>query len=164
VLFKPRLVARNFITGQNEREENTQDTIVTKNAACASYEINYVTLVAIWDGWQRRSGIILQCVINIILSLIYCVFVPLCVCMYVCGLHEECMFLCLCVYGTDDVCLCRVYIKKMQNTVLYATLLLVKMKEKKLLKIQSLPKVLRVSYKSNYVTYTFSLSPKLYMY
>ncbi len=28
----------NFITGQNEREETTQDTIVTKNAACASYK------------------------------------------------------------------------------------------------------------------------------
>ncbi len=27
-----------FITGQNEREETTQNTIVTKSAACASYE------------------------------------------------------------------------------------------------------------------------------
>jgi hypothetical protein len=35
----------NFITGQNEREETTQDTIVTKSAACASYEINYVTYI-----------------------------------------------------------------------------------------------------------------------
>jgi hypothetical protein len=31
-----------FITGQNEREETTQDTIVTKRAAFASYEINYL--------------------------------------------------------------------------------------------------------------------------
>ncbi len=36
---------QNFITGQNEREETTQDTIVTKSAACASYEINYVTYI-----------------------------------------------------------------------------------------------------------------------
>jgi hypothetical protein len=28
-----------FITGQNEREETTQDAIVTKSAAFASYEI-----------------------------------------------------------------------------------------------------------------------------
>jgi hypothetical protein len=28
---------QNFITGQNEREETTQNTIVTKSAACASY-------------------------------------------------------------------------------------------------------------------------------
>jgi hypothetical protein len=34
-----------FSTGQNEREETTQDTIVTKSAACASYEINYVTYI-----------------------------------------------------------------------------------------------------------------------
>jgi hypothetical protein len=32
-----------FITGQKEREETTQDTIVTKSAAFASYEINYLT-------------------------------------------------------------------------------------------------------------------------
>jgi hypothetical protein len=32
-----------FITGQNEREETTQDAIVTKSAAFASYEINYLT-------------------------------------------------------------------------------------------------------------------------
>jgi hypothetical protein len=32
-----------FITGQNEREETTQDTIVTKSAAYASYRSNYVT-------------------------------------------------------------------------------------------------------------------------
>ncbi len=29
----------NFITGQNEREESTQNTTVTKSAACASYKI-----------------------------------------------------------------------------------------------------------------------------
>ncbi len=28
-----------FITGQNEREETTQNTTVTKSAACASYKI-----------------------------------------------------------------------------------------------------------------------------
>jgi hypothetical protein len=39
--FLPFLVE--FITGQNEREETTQDTIVTKSAACASYEFNYLT-------------------------------------------------------------------------------------------------------------------------
>ncbi len=39
------IVSENFITGQNEREETTQDTIVTKSAACASYEINYVTYI-----------------------------------------------------------------------------------------------------------------------
>jgi hypothetical protein len=31
---------RNFITGQNEREETTQNTTVTKSAACASYTLN----------------------------------------------------------------------------------------------------------------------------
>ncbi len=42
----------------------------------------------------------------------------------------------------------------MDNPDNLQNLLLVKMKEKKLLKIQSLPKVLRVQgYKSNYVTY-----------
>ncbi len=29
----------NFMTGQNEREETTQNTTVTKSAACASYKI-----------------------------------------------------------------------------------------------------------------------------
>jgi hypothetical protein len=33
-----------FITGQNEREETTQDAIVTKSAACASYKSNYCDL------------------------------------------------------------------------------------------------------------------------
>jgi hypothetical protein len=46
---------RNFITGQNEREETTQDTIVTKSAACASYEINYVTYItATYTRAKRR--------------------------------------------------------------------------------------------------------------
>ncbi len=36
---------KKFITGQNEREETTQDTIVTKRAAFASYEINYLTYI-----------------------------------------------------------------------------------------------------------------------
>ncbi len=36
-------VKEKFITGQNEREETTQDAIVTKSAAFASYEINYVS-------------------------------------------------------------------------------------------------------------------------
>jgi hypothetical protein len=35
------LLPKKFITGQNERQETTQDTIVTKRAAFASYEINY---------------------------------------------------------------------------------------------------------------------------
>jgi hypothetical protein len=63
-----------LITGQNEREETTgtQDAIVTKSAACASYKSNYVTYIS----------------------------------------------------------------------ATYRTLLLVKMKEKKLLKMQSFPKVL----------------------
>ncbi len=34
-------IKEKFITGQNEREETTQDAIVTKSAAFASYEINY---------------------------------------------------------------------------------------------------------------------------
>jgi hypothetical protein len=36
-----------FITGQNEREETTQDAIVTKSAAFASYEINYLKMLAV---------------------------------------------------------------------------------------------------------------------
>ncbi len=36
---------KNFITGQNEREETTQNAIVTKSAAFASYEINYLTYI-----------------------------------------------------------------------------------------------------------------------
>ncbi len=35
----------NFITGQNEREETTQNTTVTKSAACASYKSNDVTYI-----------------------------------------------------------------------------------------------------------------------
>jgi hypothetical protein len=35
----------NFITGQNEREQTTQNTTVTKSAACASYKSNYVTYI-----------------------------------------------------------------------------------------------------------------------
>ncbi len=31
------------ITGQNEREESTQNTTVTKSAACASYKIKATT-------------------------------------------------------------------------------------------------------------------------
>jgi hypothetical protein len=33
------MLSEKFITGQNEREETTQDAIVTKSAAFASYEI-----------------------------------------------------------------------------------------------------------------------------
>jgi hypothetical protein len=45
----------NFIAGQNEREETTQDTIVTKSAACASYEIHYVTYItATYTRAKRR--------------------------------------------------------------------------------------------------------------
>ncbi len=45
----------NFITGQNELEETTQDTIVTKSAAYASYEINYVTYItATYTRAKRR--------------------------------------------------------------------------------------------------------------
>jgi hypothetical protein len=45
-----------FITGQKEREGTTQDTIVTKSAACASrYEINYVTYItATYTRAKRR--------------------------------------------------------------------------------------------------------------
>jgi hypothetical protein len=32
-----------FITGQNEREESTQNTTVTRSAACASYKIKATT-------------------------------------------------------------------------------------------------------------------------
>jgi hypothetical protein len=32
-------------TGQNEREETTQNTTVTQSAACASYKSNYVTYI-----------------------------------------------------------------------------------------------------------------------
>jgi hypothetical protein len=38
-------ILEKFITGQNEREETTQDAIVTKSAAFASYEINYLTYI-----------------------------------------------------------------------------------------------------------------------
>ncbi len=44
----------NFITGQNEREETTQNTTVTQSAACASYESNYVTYTTatgVCNGW-----------------------------------------------------------------------------------------------------------------
>jgi hypothetical protein len=34
---------RKFITGQNEREESTQNTTVTKSAAFASYKIKETT-------------------------------------------------------------------------------------------------------------------------
>ncbi len=33
-----RLRIKKFITGQNEREESTQNTTVTKTATCASYK------------------------------------------------------------------------------------------------------------------------------
>ncbi len=46
---------RLFITGQNEREETTQDAIVTKSAAFASYEINYLTYItATYTRAKRR--------------------------------------------------------------------------------------------------------------
>jgi hypothetical protein len=32
-----------LVTGQNEREESTQNTAVTKSAACASYKIKATT-------------------------------------------------------------------------------------------------------------------------
>jgi hypothetical protein len=34
------LQKKNFVTGQNERDETTQNTTVTKSAACASYKSN----------------------------------------------------------------------------------------------------------------------------
>jgi hypothetical protein len=44
-----------FITGQNEREETTQNTIVTKSAVCASYKSNYVTYItATYTRAKRR--------------------------------------------------------------------------------------------------------------
>ncbi len=54
-----------FITGQNEREETTQDAIVTKSAAFASYEINYLTYITAslkncLDG-QTLDGVFDQC-------------------------------------------------------------------------------------------------------
>ncbi len=53
-----------LITGQNEREETTQDTIVTESAAFASYEINYLTYITAtytkrkiyyWSKRKRRN-------------------------------------------------------------------------------------------------------------
>jgi hypothetical protein len=41
--FLTDLDTRKFITGQNEREESTQNTTVTKSAACASYKIKATT-------------------------------------------------------------------------------------------------------------------------
>ncbi len=53
--FGTSSLSRNLITGQNEREETTQDTIVTKNAACASYKSNYVTYTtATYTRAKRR--------------------------------------------------------------------------------------------------------------
>jgi hypothetical protein len=47
-----------FIPGQNEREETTQGTIVTKSAAFASYEINYLTYItATYTRAKRQSGV-----------------------------------------------------------------------------------------------------------
>ncbi len=44
-----------FITGQNEREETTQNTTITKRAACASYKSNYVTYItATYTRAKRR--------------------------------------------------------------------------------------------------------------
>jgi hypothetical protein len=49
------LLEMNFITGQNERGETTQNTIVTKSAACASYKSNYVTYItATYTRAKRR--------------------------------------------------------------------------------------------------------------
>jgi hypothetical protein len=48
-------IKEKFITGQNEREETTQDAIVTKSAAFASYEINYLTYItATYTRAKRR--------------------------------------------------------------------------------------------------------------
>jgi hypothetical protein len=45
-----------FITGENEREETTQNTpgISGKTAACASYKSNYVTYILIKEGPQTQ--------------------------------------------------------------------------------------------------------------
>jgi hypothetical protein len=49
-----------FITGQNEREETTQDAIVTKSAAFASYEINYLTYItATYTRAKRRLSFLI---------------------------------------------------------------------------------------------------------
>jgi hypothetical protein len=53
-----------FITGQNEREETTQDAIFTKSAAFASYEINYLTYITAtytrakrrWHGATKKTS------------------------------------------------------------------------------------------------------------
>jgi hypothetical protein len=47
-----------FITGQNEREETTQNTTVTQSAACASYKSNYVTHITgtYTRAKRRRHG------------------------------------------------------------------------------------------------------------
>ncbi len=48
-------IEEKFITGQNEREETTQDAIFTKSAAFASYEINYLTYItATYTRAKRR--------------------------------------------------------------------------------------------------------------
>ncbi len=54
--LRSSLVNNNFFTGQNEREETTQDTIVTKSAAYASYEINYVTYITATYTRAKRRG------------------------------------------------------------------------------------------------------------
>ncbi len=43
--MRVRVLKTNFITGQKEREETTQNTTVTKSAACASYKSIYVTYI-----------------------------------------------------------------------------------------------------------------------
>ncbi len=58
--FKCAVQSKRFITGQKEREETTQDIIVTKSAAFASYEINYLTYITATytrakRRWQHQS-------------------------------------------------------------------------------------------------------------
>jgi hypothetical protein len=46
---------REFITGQNEREETTQDAIVTKSAAFASYEKKPAIILTIESRDESRG-------------------------------------------------------------------------------------------------------------
>jgi hypothetical protein len=96
--------ADNFITGQNEREETTQNTTVTKSAACASYKSNYVTYltrtcVHVCNNELFSSGGSAH------RAMYVCMFVCTCVCMnlYVC--EPVCMR--VCVYFCVYVCMYR---------------------------------------------------------
>ncbi len=55
-IFSNGATLKFFITGQNEREETTQNTTVTKSAACASYKSNYVTYITATHACLKHAG------------------------------------------------------------------------------------------------------------